>query len=103
MQEAGVDGVTAQLAYIDFRFAESLEGLAGVAGTRGQPLEAARLFGVADALREQIGAPLLPANRGWVESIVAEAREQTGNREWQQAWTSGRGLLLEDVLFGLLD
>jgi predicted ATPase/DNA-binding XRE family transcriptional regulator len=83
--------------------AESLEGLAGVAGVQGQPVEAARLFGAAEALREQIGAPLLPTNRGWVESLVATGREQLADEAWTQAWTEGRGLSLETVLSGLFD
>jgi predicted ATPase/Tfp pilus assembly protein PilF len=83
--------------------AESLEGLAGVAGVQGQPSQAARLFGAAEALRDEIGAPLLPANRGWVENLVASAREQLSEDAWAQAWTEGRSLSLETVLSGLFD
>ena len=38
--------------------AESIEGLAAVAGVLSQPTEAARLFGVAASLRGAVGAPL---------------------------------------------
>jgi hypothetical protein len=44
--------------------AESLEGWRAQAGVQGQPLEAARLFGAVEALREESGAPLPPTNRG---------------------------------------
>ena len=43
--------------------AESLEVLAGLAAQQESPLEAARLFGAADALREQLGYPRPPVEQ----------------------------------------
>ncbi|MFI7449269.1 BTAD domain-containing putative transcriptional regulator [Nonomuraea sp. NPDC049714] len=49
----------------------ALEGLAGVAALEGAHEEAARLLGEAGALRESVGAPLPPAERGDVDRITA--------------------------------
>jgi predicted ATPase/DNA-binding XRE family transcriptional regulator len=83
--------------------AESLEGLGAVRGLQGKPVEAARLFGSAEALREAIGAPRLAANRAWVDPFVEAAREQVGETGWTQAWNEGRSLSLEAVLSELID
>jgi predicted ATPase len=82
--------------------AETLEGLAGVAGVQGRPERAARLFGLAEALRESIGAPLLPADRSRYESVVSAAREQLTEDSWRRAWLEGRAQRLEETLATLL-
>jgi predicted ATPase/Tfp pilus assembly protein PilF len=71
--------------------AESLEGLAGVAGVQGRPQDAARLFGRAEAIREAVGAPLLPHDRSRYASTIAAAREQLDDQSWRRAWAEGRG------------
>jgi len=70
--------------------AESLEGLAGVAGLQYRPDDAARLFGLAAALRESAGAPLLAGDRARYESALAAAREQLDEPAWSAAWQSGQ-------------
>ncbi|WP_338071300.1 BTAD domain-containing putative transcriptional regulator [Actinomadura bangladeshensis] len=50
------------------------EGLAGVAAAEGAYEEAATLLGEAAALRESVGAPLPPAERGDVDRIAAAVR-----------------------------
>jgi tetratricopeptide (TPR) repeat protein len=70
--------------------AESLEGLAGVAALQHRPQEAARLFGLAGALRETAGAPLLAGDRARYESALAAAREQLPEPAWSEAWQAGR-------------
>jgi predicted ATPase/DNA-binding XRE family transcriptional regulator len=79
-----------------------VEGLAGVAAVRGRPLEAARLFGLAAAQRESLGAPLLAEDRSHYESTLAAAREQLDEQAWRQAWDEGQASspaqLLPDLL-----
>ncbi|MEU7837340.1 MULTISPECIES: BTAD domain-containing putative transcriptional regulator [unclassified Nonomuraea] len=54
------------------------EGLAGVAAAEGAHEEAAALLGEATALRESVGAPLPPAERGDVNRIAAAVRAALG-------------------------
>jgi tetratricopeptide (TPR) repeat protein len=82
--------------------AESLEGLAGVAGVQGRPEQAARLFGSAEALRETIGAPLLPHDRSRYATTLAAAREQLDEDAWNQAWANGRAASVEEIVAPLL-
>ncbi|HLZ27053.1 MAG TPA: tetratricopeptide repeat protein [Chloroflexota bacterium] len=82
--------------------AEGLEGAAGVDGVQGRPEHAAQLFGVAEALRETIGAPLLPADRSRYESVLAAAREQLDDQTWQRAWAAGRAATVEEIVRELL-
>jgi predicted ATPase/DNA-binding XRE family transcriptional regulator len=79
-----------------------IEGLAGVAAVSGRPLEAARLFGLAAAQRESLGAPLLAGDRSRYESTLAAAREQLDDEAWTTAWAEGQASspaqLLPDLL-----
>ena len=70
--------------------AESLEGLAGVGALQQRPHDAARLFGLAEALRETAGAPLLAGDRARYDSALAAAREQLADPDWSAAWQAGR-------------
>ena len=94
-----VDSVAAFSELGDRRgVAEAIEGLAGVAGVQGQPTQAARLFGLAEALREVIGAPLLPHDRSRYATTIATAREQLDEDAWQRAWAEGRASTVEDAV-----
>ncbi|NRQ37361.1 AfsR/SARP family transcriptional regulator [Nonomuraea sp. NN258] len=62
------------------------EGLAGAATLAGQHREAARLLGTAAALRESVGAPLPPAERGDVDRITARARTALGETAYAEAF-----------------
>ncbi|MEV0164997.1 BTAD domain-containing putative transcriptional regulator [Nonomuraea fuscirosea] len=53
----------------------ALEGLAGAQTLAGRHQEAARLLGEAAALRESVGAPLPPGERGDVERITARVKQ----------------------------
>jgi hypothetical protein len=71
---------------------------------QGQPERAARLFGVAEALREILGVPVLrhslsiPALRGTYERDVAAIRAALGAEACGAAWAAGRALPLEDAV-----
>ncbi len=75
-----------------------LEGIAGLAGARGQPAQAARLFGAAAALREAFGPPVPPVYRASYERDLDVARTQTDAVSWAAAWAAGRTLPLEQAI-----
>ncbi|MFN8538290.1 MAG: tetratricopeptide repeat protein [Thermomicrobiales bacterium] len=72
--------------------AECLGDLAGIAARGGAPVQAARLFGAAEALREAIGAPLEPGLRDRHERLVAAARAALAPDEFAATWAAGRAL-----------
>jgi predicted ATPase/DNA-binding CsgD family transcriptional regulator len=78
--------------------APALEGLASVAMGQEQPACAARLWGMAEALRETIGAPIWPVERAAYEHSVAAARALLGERKFGAAWVEGRMTPSEQAL-----
>jgi len=77
---------------------ESLEGLAGVAAATLAPRHAARLWGAADALRQEIGNA-----RSIHESIAYERRLNAVRatltpEAFDQAWNEGRAMTLDDAV-----
>src|SRR5262249_24099668 len=80
----------------DIAFA--LEGLASVVAAKGKPAWAARLWGVAEALHQAIGAPLPPVYRAEYDQSVAAARAQLGEKAFTAAWAEGRAMTLDEVL-----
>jgi predicted ATPase/class 3 adenylate cyclase len=75
-----------------------LEGLAAVAAARRQIERAARLWGVADTLREIVGSPLPPADRVRYDRLVAHAHALADRATWQAAWDAGRQMRLEQAI-----
>jgi non-specific serine/threonine protein kinase len=75
--------------------ARSFERLAKVAGKWGQPLRAARLFGAAEALRENEGIPIMPVDRPSYEQDVEEAQMHISDDEWTQAWQEGQAMSMD--------
>jgi predicted ATPase/DNA-binding XRE family transcriptional regulator len=78
-----------------------VEGLAGVAAAAGRGVEAARLFGLAAALREMAGAPLLAADRSRYDTTLATAREQLDPESWTRAWEEGQSSSVDELLAGV--
>ena len=76
--------------------ASCLEGLGGVACTRKELERALTLFGAAEALREQIGAPLPLAERADYEHQVSMARAGFG--ECAAVWAQGHAMALEQAI-----
>ena len=77
---------------------ETLEGLACVAVARGETERAAKLFGACEVLREVMGTPPEPGESALQEPYLAAARSQLDDRSWQEAWTEGRAMTLEEVI-----
>jgi non-specific serine/threonine protein kinase len=84
-----------------------LEGLAELAcaGQGPEPADiaaagrrAARLFGAAEALREAIGAPRLPQEREELRREVNRVRHMLGEPAFDEVWSEGRAMTLEQVI-----
>jgi hypothetical protein len=78
--------------------AGSLEGLASVLAAQQGRLQAARLYGAAEALREAAGAPLPQSERASYDRKTAAARSGVEEGAWKAAWEEGRKLSLPQVL-----
>jgi DNA-binding CsgD family transcriptional regulator len=79
-----------------WRIASVLEALAETACLRQDLERAARLFGAADDLRAEIGAPIPPCERGDRDGGVAAAREGLGEASFAAA--RGRPATLEEAV-----
>lgn len=101
-QQANVlhlEGLTAARRTGDPRaVALALEGLAGAQALAGRPTPAARLLGTAAALRESVGTPLPPAERGDVARATVRATEALGADAFATAFQQGRDLDADDHL-----
>jgi hypothetical protein len=74
----------------------ALEGLAAVAAALGSSLRATRIWGAAERLREEIGAPLPPNERPRYDRRVAEVRAALrDNVTFERAWQEGRALTID--------
>jgi predicted ATPase/DNA-binding CsgD family transcriptional regulator len=76
----------------------SLEGLACVAGAEVGALRAARLFGAAEALMEEIGYRLVPQERVVLEPYRASVRSRLGEATWEEALAQGQAMELEKAI-----
>jgi hypothetical protein len=82
---------------------ESLEGLAGLAAATAAPRRAARLWGAADALRQETGyARSVRESIAYDEQVKAD-RERLTAAAFDQAWDAGRAMSLDDVVRYALD
>ena len=72
--------------------------LAHIAVARGQPLDAARLFGAAEVLRERIGFPIQASYATEYAHAVAAARAQWDADAFARAWAEGRAWTVEEIL-----
>jgi len=83
----------------DYHVAFCAAGLAGTAAREGRAERAARLFGVADALNERTGAGVSwPVLRNLNERDLAATREKLEPGAFEEAWTEGRAMSLEEAV-----
>jgi DNA-binding SARP family transcriptional activator len=83
----------------------SLWTLGKVAALRGRPVRAARLWGAAEALREQMGMPLAHfdlALSGYEQDLAA-VRSTLSDASFDAAWTEGRAMSPEQAIEYALD
>jgi predicted ATPase/DNA-binding SARP family transcriptional activator len=83
--------------------AACLEGLAGVAGEQDRPRRAARLWAVAAAIRERMGALLPRAEHSRYATAVSHARATLGDDAFDTAWAEGQAMTLEQAIAYALD
>jgi tetratricopeptide (TPR) repeat protein len=74
-----------------------LEGFAGLLSEKDATY-AAKLFGVAQAIREAIGAPLPPVDCPHYESDVARTRAQLVEAAFVSAWAEGHAMTMEQAM-----
>lgn len=75
--------------------ATALEGVANCL----QPREVAvRLFGAAHALRQAIGAPILPVDQAEVEQWLKRMRVTLGAQNFETHWAEGVTLTYEQAI-----
>ena len=77
---------------------ELLEGIANVAAATGAPIRAARLWGAADALRQQDGFPRSIRDSMIVDRHVRPVHDALTRDEFDQAWNQGRAMSLQDAV-----
>ncbi|TMD70049.1 MAG: hypothetical protein E6I91_00665 [Chloroflexi bacterium] len=78
--------------------ASGLEDLANAIAAQGEPVWATRLWGVAAALRDTIGAPMPPIKRAGYEAATAAVRIHLGEKAFAAALTQGRMMTPEQAL-----
>ena len=83
--------------------ADSLEWLGALAGARGQPARAARLFGAAAALRRRAGVARYAPEEPAYARDVAAARAQVDAAAFAAAWAEGEALPLEQAVAAALE
>jgi predicted ATPase len=78
--------------------ARVLECFAVSAAARSRPEQSLRLAGAAAALRQRIGAPLIPAEQSRVEKKLETARNMLTNASGLEAWSSGWEMSVEEAI-----
>src|SRR5215213_3343573 len=77
---------------------DGIGGLARLAAVASQPVEAARLFGAADAMREELSMPLSLSELEDIEVITSGLQATLGDQGFSAAWADGRSLSREETL-----
>jgi predicted ATPase/DNA-binding XRE family transcriptional regulator len=75
-----------------------LEGYAAVLGAKGRYTQATRMCAAAAALREQIQAPLLQAQREAFEQTIATARAALDEASFAREWNAGTLLTQDEAI-----
>jgi predicted ATPase/DNA-binding SARP family transcriptional activator/DNA-binding CsgD family transcriptional regulator/Tfp pilus assembly protein PilF len=77
---------------------DCLEIMAGGAGAQGRAQRAARLWGAAEAMREDIGVPLQPEDRKLLDPYLGTARSSLGEVAWRATLAQGRAMVPEQAI-----
>jgi predicted ATPase len=85
-------------AYLAAGLEELARTAAAASGERARIKRAARLLGVAAALRERVGAAQRPQERADTEQALAEPRMTLGEEAWAAAFAAGQALSLEEAI-----
>jgi DNA-binding CsgD family transcriptional regulator len=75
----------------------TLEGIAMIEGVQGEAERVARLWGAAEASREEMNAHLFPNQRTLYEPYLDAARAKLGETLWEATLAEGRAMTLEEA------
>jgi hypothetical protein len=75
-----------------------LEVMGMLLAAKGRAHEAVERLGMAQALREELGAPMHPVERTDYERAVSAARTSLGEEAFARAWAEGGARPLEQVI-----
>jgi tetratricopeptide (TPR) repeat protein len=78
--------------------AEVVERIAQIAVSAGSYRRAARLFGMAMAVRSGIGAPRPPTMERLIEAAITTAIQRLGRAEFAEAWQAANRLSFDQVI-----
>jgi hypothetical protein len=78
--------------------ARLLECFACLATAESEPERSLRLAGAAAALRQNIGAPLTPAEQAKLEALLEPARQALSNTRSATAWLDGWSMPVERAI-----
>jgi tetratricopeptide (TPR) repeat protein len=78
--------------------AAGLEGLGTLAVVNGTHARAARLFGAADALREEESCPVPPVDKPKLDKWISSTRRELGEEPFEDHWNSGRAMTREEAI-----
>jgi hypothetical protein len=81
----------------------ALLGLARAVCARGNREQAAMLLGVADSLREGVGAPVYATDRGGYERTINELRGSLSDGVFERAYAAGQNMDVAQGLAQLVD
>jgi predicted ATPase/class 3 adenylate cyclase/Tfp pilus assembly protein PilF len=76
----------------------ALEGLACLAGARGETERAARLWGAAQALHEAKSIPRDTDFLAEADARISAVRLSMGEEAWEEAWRKGRAMTLDEAV-----
>jgi tetratricopeptide (TPR) repeat protein len=78
--------------------ADSLEALGILAAACKDLVQAARLLGAANSLREKISAPPSPAKQEKLDRVFSSTRSALGKDAFAKEWDKGRAMSLEQAI-----
>jgi tetratricopeptide (TPR) repeat protein len=78
--------------------ARAMENFALIAAATDEPEHAARLFGVAAALRTRLGASLPPNDRAFNQRYIGDVSEALGEAGFAKAWDEGEAMSEEQAV-----
>jgi predicted ATPase len=76
----------------------SLPIIAGPVGAKGDLKQAARLLAASEALLQEMGASIQPADKIELDHFKETVREQLDETEFKKAWAEGRAMTMEEAL-----
>jgi tetratricopeptide (TPR) repeat protein len=77
---------------------DSLIGLSIVAARQGMPLQAARLAGAEEALREGLSASAPAVDQPALQAALEAARAHVDRLSWTAAWLAGRTMSIDQLI-----